>query len=231
MKNIISFFEKHKAISIVIWTAALLSIIANILFLHALYCRPEGTLEIDINNILSFIGIGFSIVGVVATIYFVVIAYRTRIIREELENEKENAKKAISEAKTQWETTIREAKTQWEGALNEAKTQWEKMVQSELYVIYNNFSFLTNQNPDKITEYQLQEARLVCRLKLLMPDDRMEKIELLGTISRENPSSEWEKIDEDIKLLKEVVFDKDEPLEIKQAALISLNKLERKKNN
>jgi hypothetical protein len=229
MESIKSFFKKHKTIRIVIWAVSLLSIIANILFLHALYCRPEET--IDLNNIVSFIGICFSIVGVVATIYFVVIAYRTRNTYEELVKEKEKAETAINEAKTQWEGAITEAKTQWEGALNKAKIQWEKLVQSELYVIYNNFSFLTNQNPDKITEYQLLEARMVCHLKLLKPEERLEKIELLGTIGRQKPGPEWEKIDEDIKLLEDVVFDNDEPLEIKQAALIALNKLQKKKNN
>ena len=200
--------KENKAFRVIATLAVCISVCAIVISLVALFHGPQVDLTID--NMVSFMGLLFSIVGVVATVYFVILSYRARLIRDDLNNEKEKA----------------------ENEIQEARKQWKEMVGSALNVIYQNYSFLIRENPSKIAEYRLQQSRLAIKLKLLDPKDRLEKIELLGTITRQKSTPDWDCIDDDINLLKQVLFDGNEKDEIiKNKVLESIELLKKMKDS
>ena len=205
MKDISTIDKKYKISLVIAFISIGIALAAIILSLISLCCEHKSNLSVD--DIVSYMGLLFSIVGVVATIYFVILSYRARLIRDDLNNEKQRV----------------------EHDIREAKEQWKEMVNSALNVIYQNYSFIIRDNPSKMANYKLQQSRLASKLKLLDSSDRLEKIELLGTINRQKMMPEWNEIDDDIKLLKQVLFDKDESAEIKNKALESINTLEKLK--
>lgn len=196
----------HKASRAITIVAVIISVCAILISLVALFHHSQGNLSID--NLVSLMGLLFSIVGVVATVYFVILSYRARLIRDDLNNEKKKA----------------------ENDIIEAKKQWKEMVSTALNVIYQNYSFLIRENPNRIAEYRLQQSRLAIKLKLLDSKDRLEKIELLGTITRAKSTPDWDCIDDDIDLLKQVLFDSEEKDEmVKNKALESIEMLKKMK--
>ena len=185
--------------------SASVSVIAAVFSSLVLYYRPKETLTLD--RVVTFMGLVFTIIGVVTTIFFVVLSYRARLIRDELIEEKNST----------------------EIAIKESHKQWKVLVSAAMEVLYQNYSFLIKENPKRISEYRLQASRLACRLTLLEPKERLEGIELIGTIYRSKDSREWNEIDEDIKLLEDLLFSNDEPEVIKRKAKKALEYLEEKK--
>lgn len=208
MKSTLNDQKECKAIRPFILVFASISVLTAIVSSLALYCYKDFSISLNIDNVVSFMGLFFTIVGVVATVYFVVLSYRARLIRDELIEKKDNA----------------------EAAINEAQKQWEVLVTAAMDVLYQNYSFLIRENPSRVSEYKLQASRLACELTLLDPKDRLESIELLGTIDRIKNSPEWNEIDEDIKLLERVLYAKDESERIKRKANEAITLLKEKKN-
>lgn len=204
-KNSLMKWKESRITVSVALVAASISVIAAILSSLVLYYRPKETLSLD--RTVSFMGLFFTIVGVVATIYFVILSYRARLIRDELIEEKTSA----------------------EATIDEAKRQWETLVTTAMEVLYQNYSFLIKENPQKTSKYRLQASRLACRLTMLKPEDRLEGIELVGTLYRPKNSQEWREIAEDIKLLEGLLYANDEPEVIKRKAKKALDYLEEKK--
>lgn len=206
MKKDSSSSEKKSRTTItIVLASASVSVMAAVFSSLVLYYRPKETLTLD--RVVTFMGLFFTIVGVIATIFFVVLSYRARLIRDELMEEKNNA----------------------EIAIKESHKQWEVLVSAAMDILYQNYSFLIKENPKRISEYRLQASRLACRLTLLEPKERLEGIELIGTIYRPKDGREWNEIDDDIKLLEDVLFSNDEPEVIKRKAKKALEFLEEKK--
>lgn len=200
-----SIEKKGKTILYIVLVSTSVSVIAAVVSSLVLYYRPKETLTLD--RVVTFMGLFFTVVGVVATIFFVVLSYRARLIRDELIEEKNSA----------------------EIAIKESHNQWKVLVSAALEVLYQNYSFLIKENPKRMSEYRLQASRLACRLSLLEPKERLEGIELIGTIYRPKESREWNEIDDDVKLLEALLFSNDEPEVIKRKAKKALEFLEEKK--
>lgn len=204
-KDSSSIEKKSKTTISIVLASASVSVIAAVFSSLVLYYRPKETLTLD--RVVTFMGLVFTIIGVVTTIFFVVLSYRARLIRDELIEEKNST----------------------EIAIKESHKQWKVLVSAAMEVLYQNYSFLIKENPKRISEYRLQASRLACRLTLLEPKERLEGIELIGTIYRSKDSREWNEIDEDIKLLEDLLFSNDEPEVIKRKAKKALEYLEEKK--
>lgn len=177
--------------------------IAIIVIACFMYCRT-GSLVAP-NDVMTLIGLVFSVIGVIATVFFVVITYRAGHIYDEI-------KAAGNSIKDQME---KEKKVYQELAFETYETLCE------------NYSRLINDCPEKVNEYKLTEARMACKLFLLPKNIREEKIRLLSDIER-MPEIDDE-IDDDIIVLEKILYDEKEEKAIRKAANESLAALKKMK--
>ena len=158
--------------------------------------------ETSYDKIISLYGILFTIVGVVATFYFVVLTYKARKIHEDLNDVRRFVRKQIKEE----------------------KKVIEKTISLSYKVMYDNLSCLLNDNPSQFEKYKLQQARLGCMLPSLDEDQRVWCVSLVGDLQRNSPTSISE-IPNDIELLNNLLKEEDLPQTVLDAAITSIYRL------
>jgi uncharacterized membrane protein len=157
------------------------------------------------HDVMTLIGLVFSVIGVIATVFFVVITYRAGHIYDEI-------KAAGNSIKDQME---------------KEKKVYQELAFETYEALCENYSRLINDCPEKVDEYKLTEARMACKLFLLPNNIREEKIRLLSDIER-TPETIAD-IDDDIVILEKILFDEKEGKTIRKAADESLDTLRKRR--
>lgn len=170
-----------------------------IIFLHV-FC-PSGE-SFNRNNMMDFVGLFFTITGVVTGLYFIIMglfAYRT--------------------------------KREMDEAIDSIKRELEKNEPSrQVYykILYDYLSERIANDKHNADKYKLSQARLACITRDLELPIRVEKIELLGSVNRSDTTIK--EIIPDIKLLSDIISDRTEDEKIIEAAKKSLKKLKEKRS-
>ena len=185
--------------------ACLVSACAVALVVVACFVHPRTRTFIKPNVVMTLVGLVFSIVGVVATVFFVVLSFRAGLIYDDIKTAG---------------CTIQEQ-------MKKEKKIYQELVYETYEALCDNYSRLINDCPEKVGEYKLSEARMACKLFLLPQDKREEKIRLLSEIERCGATDD--EIDDDIMLLKTILYDEKEEKAIREAALESIDVLKKRK--
>lgn len=180
-----------------------LSCVALIVSALMLYytCKHDTLQE---NDVISCVGIIFGVVGVVFTTYFLIFAYRARIIQDEAHSAKTNAEETFEEINKKLrdvDYSIEKAKD----SLTKVKNESQKEIANANNVvsIYNNILCqLTSliSNPNIQPSLLLNHSRLECLSKESSLEKRRIAIATIGHILR----NDYEKkhIQSDIELIK-----------------------------
>ena len=191
--------EHYHFSSFVVGFCAVVLLAGLIVFLHVL-C-PAGE-PFNRNNIMDFVGLFFTITGVVTGLYFIIMglfAYRT--------------------------------KREMDEAIDSMKRELEKHEPSrQVYykILYDYLSEQIANDKHNADKYKLSQARLACITRDLELPVRVEKIGLLGSVNRGDTTIK--EIIPDIKLLLDIISDKTEDEEIIEAAKKSLKELKEKRS-
>lgn len=156
-------------------------------------------------DVMTLIGLVFSVIGVIATVFFVVIIYRASHIYDEIKATRDSIK----------------------DQMEKEKKVYQELAFETYEALCENYSRLINDCPEKVDEYKLTEARMACKLPLLPKNIREEKIRLLSDIER-MPVADAD-IDADIIILEKILFDEKEEKAIRKAANESLAALKKMK--
>ncbi len=161
-------------------------------------------------NIFDFIGLFFTVTGAVTSLYFIILgvfAYRTQ--------------RELDETIAKMEESIEKIEL--------SKHVIEQIQTFHYHALYDFFSDRIANDKQNADKYKLSQARLACLLNAINEDVRAEKIGLLGTTHRNDPTIK--EIDDDIRLLKQIINDDDESATIKVAANQAIKELKTKRNN
>ncbi len=157
---------------------------------------------LNFEKVVASVGLIFSVVGVIATVFFVVLSFRAELIYDDIKS----AGQAITKRM-------------------EREKETYQRIAYETYVTFSKcYSRLINEDSSQIDKYELEIARMACNLTYLSREIRLEAIDLLATIDRGH--EEKNNIKNDIELLEKILLDVTEEEDIRKAARKSLKTIE-----
>lgn len=203
--------------------AIVLSCVALIVSVVVLYCVCERS-TISESDVVSFGGIVFGVAGVVFTTFFLIFAYRARIIQDDAYNAKRDAEDTFEAIKKELKNVQKDAeaaKTELELVKTESRKAADKT--KELVSTYTNILeqiISLNSNPDIQSSLVLNRSRIEC-----VSESSIEKRRIAIATIGHSWRTDYEKqnIKSDIDLLKR--FGQEEML--KKAVESAVNSLEK----
>lgn len=188
----------------IIFTVTGLSLGISVLSLIMANSKPFSffQLEFDYTKLVELTGLIFSVIGVVFTVYFVIIGINAKEIEKEISKRKEQIEKLDKEIKKK-QFQIESVKKQTENAIKVEMDQQDEMYGHLLEQAKNNSD--TNKRKRTIDALNLSRARLATKSRFLSKNKRLQRMSALDILGDTTDITDLVKIINDSTEDKEII--------------------------